>query len=419
MLNALWTYCRTYKALPARCWRGIVFALAESTLTKIFYFLTLYFVHDLQMDVASAGLLISFYGVGAIVGGYVAGHLAQFVAAQRICLMSMLLQAACYLVLVKVTQFVPLAITLFCLGVASYGFITANHLSVLTASSHDARLKVKVINLLSTASNLGSGFAGLVLGCILFVGFPCLFVITSCLLLLLAMLWIVTASPVNTCASLSHSGGGRDTSSANVVAIRYSQPVILITLIAVFFVGMVVSQLGTTYPLFIREAFPQMGVKAVSILFALNALLVVLLATPLGDYCQRFNKLSMMGLGGFFIGTGMFMLAFTSAYPFAIMACIVFTLGEMTFFGFAQYVCFHAEQGNGKGLGLFRAVYATSRMAGPMLGGFFYHTANGKAVWYGCGVIAVSCLLAVLWSAFKRTRVCVDKVCQEGVISAV
>lgn len=113
------TYFKNYTSLPGLCWLGIGLSLIESTLMGVFYFLSLYFVNVLHFSVASAGNIISCYGLGAIAGGYCSGKLSDKTFSTFVSIGSMFIQAFCYLALIKLRQFSFLVADIFILGFAT------------------------------------------------------------------------------------------------------------------------------------------------------------------------------------------------------------------------------------------------------------------------------------------------------------
>lgn len=106
----------------------------------------------------------------------------------------------------------------------------------------------------------------------------------------------------------------------------------------------------------------------------------------------------MTGIGAFLMGFGMFMLSFSVTFTLAILACIIYTIGEMLFFSIAQLLCYQSggEKKKGQSIGLFRTIFAASVFIGPTLGGYIYHRFGGNYVWYLCGFIGVACLISCL-----------------------
>jgi len=380
-------YLRSYQGLSPSCWSGIFLSLIESTLAGTFYFLSVYFVNELHFSVAQAGMLISCFGMGAIIGGFASGKLSDRFSPAIVSASSLFLQGLIYLAFTRFTNAIFLAGNIFILGAATYGFITANHVWVLGLCGEREEQKLKALNLLSTASNLGLGISALLISVFYYYGFQHLFMLIGLLFLLLAC-WIMTLDKSNPVVLASST-------TAAVTGSLQKKLIVGLTLIWVFLIGGIVSQLSSTYSIYIQAAFPSLGMNAISILFTINSFLVVLFATPLGDFFGKYNKILMTGVGGFGIGFGMCMLSFSYTFSLAIAACILYTVGEIIFFCMVQFVCYQhgAEDKKGESLGLYRMVYAASRVAGPSAGGLIYNHFGGNMVWYVSGILGGLCLI--------------------------
>src|SRR3989338_8469068 len=101
-------YFKSFKGLSYSSWRGILFSLFESLLIGIFYFLSIYFVNDLHLSVLTSGFIISFYGVGAILGGYLGGYFSDKFSSDFISAAGLIVQAICYSVFIWVDSLIGL-----------------------------------------------------------------------------------------------------------------------------------------------------------------------------------------------------------------------------------------------------------------------------------------------------------------------
>jgi MFS family permease len=178
-----------------------------------------------------------------------------------------------------------------------------------------------------------------------------------------------------------------------VEAHSYNKKSVYVGLMSVLLIGAVVAQFGSTYAVHIRNAFPELAVSGVSILFAVNAFFVVIFSVPLGNALKEHNKVLMVGVGALLIGAGMAMLSISSFFMMAVLACLIYTTGEIIFFSMVQLVCYQGGKKNKKGrsLGMYRTTYALSRVVGPTAGGFIYLHFSGNVLWYLCGVAGCLC----------------------------
>ncbi len=389
-------YIQSYRGLSTTCWRGLILSLLESTCVSTFYFLSIYFVNDLQMSIATAGTIISAYGFGAIAGGYVGGKLSDLSSPTKIMTMSLSIQAVCYLLFTKLHSVSLLFANVILLGMASYAFLTANYLWVLDQCRLEAE-RFKALNMLSMFSNLGFGISGMLIGAAASYGFHTIFFTTGVLLASLAVYIGFIDNKKN--QEFSHQAEESARHSVEMENRKPNHLTVIMALISVLFIGSIVAQLSSGYAIYINEIFKEMGMSAVSILFTLNALIVVFFATPIGQHINQYNKLTMLSISCFLIGFGMCMLSFSSLFSMAILACIIYTVGEIIYFSLVQLVCYEAgeKKAKGKSLGRYRVVYGASRVVGPFVGTAIYHHFSGEMLWYVCGLVGTLCMLG-FWS---------------------
>ncbi len=386
-------YFLSFSGLPRACWHGIYLSFVESALGGICFFLSLYFVNVLHINIATAGLIISAYGVGRVVGGMLGGKLSDTFSAHQVSIGSLLLQGITYLALIKIKSVFWLIITIFFLGTEAYVFITANNTWVLEQCKESEHQRLKSINLLYTASNLGIGVAALITGMFAAYSFSLVFWISGVLLIIQAILLVFEKTRTgNISKNISVNQSKEEFLEGK------NKKIIVLMLACVFLISLVVAQRSTTYLVYIHQIFTHLGYTGTSILFALNPILIVLFQTPLVTSFSEFNKILMVGIGIFLMGLGTFILAFTNTFTVAIISCIIYTVGEMISFSMAQLVIYQQmdEKKKGLGFGLYKTIYGLSTVVGPALGGAVYHQLGANMVWYLSGVIGLVCFVACI-----------------------
>lgn len=388
-------YLNHYSGLTKSCWFGIMVNFIESILIGVYYFLSLYFVNELHFNLDVSGIILSTYGIGAVLGGIFGGHLTDRFLPQTVMALCLLIQAATYLFLIKLASPIFLMLDIGMLGFATYAFLTANHVWVLNQCQNDETQRLKAINILSTVSNLGLGISALIISQGIVFGYHDIFIVTASILaavsflLLIKQLWqrqsIVTRISAMQKAKITKAE-----------PVRYSNKSVWVGLMSVLLIGSIVAQFGSTYAVHIRNTFPELAVSGVSILFAVNAFFVVIFSVPLGNALKEYNKVLMVGIGALLIGMGMAMLSISSLFIMAVLACLIYTIGEIIFFSMVQLVCYQSGKTSKKGrsLGIYRTTYALSRVVGPTAGGFIYLHFSGNVLWYLCGVTGCICFAA-------------------------
>ncbi|MBV9576868.1 MAG: MFS transporter [Gammaproteobacteria bacterium] len=389
-------YLTHYSGLNRFCWQGIILGFIEAILAAIYYFLSIYFVDVLHINISIAGMMISCYGLGTIIGGYIGGKLSDNISPQTVTMMSLLSQAITFLVLIKIVNPTWIAIDLFILGIATYSFLTSNSVFTLAHCKNSGEDKLKVINILAVASNLGMGLAALIIGELAEKNFQYIFYSSGSLLLILAI-WLMF-QPKQLIKNENQPTLNKNLLEENLsesAKINANNKGLILAFICLFFTGMIVSQLSTTYSIYLKESFPQMGMHAFSFFFFLNTCLVVIFQNSLVNQFSNYNKLIMIGVGSFLIGFGMLLLNFSFFFFIALLSCVIYSAGEMIFFSIVQLFCYQQGRDDRKGssLGAYRMVYASSRFIGPTVGGSIYYYLGRHSLWYISGLIGFVFLL--------------------------
>lgn len=388
-------YIASINHLPRECRPGIWLSFIGSTLAAVYYFLTIYFVDVLAMTTSSAGLLISSYGIGTIVGGYIGGYLSDKISPRLVSTLGLFGQSILFAALAKLKHPYSISIDLFILGIASYCFITSNYVAVLSYT-HNEKTRLASINILNMVSNLGIGIASLIIAELSVIGYVNIFYLSGSLLLALSFYsFIHMTKPIKNISHAEFEKNNKSTMTCATTSKKPNNKGIKLALACLFFTGMIVSQLSTTYSIYLKQSFPQLGIHAFSIFFTLNTVLIVLFQNILVSQFININRLVMIGIGSLLIGTGMFMLNFPYSIMFIVLSCFVYSTGEMIFFSMVQLFCYQASnhENKGSGLGTYRMIYASSRFAGPAIGGAIYHYLGSNVLWSASGIIGVTFLL--------------------------
>lgn len=403
LLNLTKKYLSSFSGLPKVCWPRILLCLVNTASGGVTFFLAFYFVKTLQINIVTAGAMISCYGLGTIFGGYVGGKLADRYSPFYISFISLICKASMFFMLIILTNPCLLTAVLFVLGLFTYILKTANNAFVLSHCKQEESERLKAINILYTASNLGIGFSAVIVSVLSPYGFKNIFTFSGLLLLSMGIY-------------LFFQHRNSDNSRHRIVEIKAKPEgesaqkdnrIVILSLSALFLIGLIIAQLGTTYPIYLHDLFPTMGLSSSGYLFIVNAVLIIFFQVPLVGYFKKHNKILMMGLGGFLYGLGMCLLSVAVYYWIAVLACLIESVGEMLFVSLAQLVCYQYadEHKKGESLGWFQSVFAASVVVGPYAGSLIYHHFGGKVIWYSSGIIGIICLLSCLIFVFKKIRV--------------
>lgn len=381
-------YVASYKGLPKFCWQGIILIAINTLTIGICFFLSIYFVTTRNFTPSLSGVFLSCYGLGTVTGGLITGKLSDRLAPRLISVGSLLMQSSAFFLLIHLHSVFLLMINLFLLGFAAYGFKISINVWVLSLCKNDTNLRYKTISISHVAANLGLGISGVLIASINTYGFEPIFYLSS-LLLLSSVLYLLLQK------NTGIDGVSPRIEHSHCNESKSSQIIVSVIIACVFLVGLIIAQLSATYPLYIQKSFPNLGIKAVSILFILDTTLIVFFQAPLTSAVNKQNKLLISGIGALLMGLGMMVLCYSSTFLLALLSCFIWTTGEMLFISTAQLLCYEqsTNQKKGHSIGLFQTAFAASNVIGPSLGSIIYQNWGGNLLWYCSMLIGTICFL--------------------------
>ncbi len=145
-------YKNAYQGIPKPVWLLSLVMLVNRSGTMVIPFLTVYLV-KLGYSLTQAGFVMTMFGAGSIVGGFVGGKLTDkygFFYTQLICLF---LNGLFFILLGFMSSLWQIAICIFILSSVGEGFRPANASAIAAFSTEENRTRSYSLNRLAT--NLG------------------------------------------------------------------------------------------------------------------------------------------------------------------------------------------------------------------------------------------------------------------------
>ncbi len=390
-------------SLPQSIWLRIVVNGFQVTASSLALFLSYYFVKELHFSLLMAGKLISLYGLGALIGGLSGPYLSPRYSARTLSLFTLGLGALALLNFLYLFSLLPLAFNVLLLGFSTYLFKTLNTDQILKQCNNASTEKSKVLRLLYLSSNLGIGLAMLLVSLFYANGFEHLFALAFAFVAVpsLCLCW---------CEKKSTAAAPSELEDSSLVKRNSPSKFLLgINLAILFLGGLIFSQLGSTYALYLSEKFPDFGIHAMSILTVMNLLLIFFMRMPLLGSFHRINAHLLAGIGGLILGLGFLWVSLSSVFSLAMLGCAIYSIGEILLVSMTQWICRSYEaQFQKKKTSLLTAFQFTlflSWIIGPTLGTEIYHFYGGDALWWAAAFIGGLCFALGSFAAYYSMRV--------------
>jgi MFS family permease len=249
----------------------------------------------------------------------------------------------------------------------------ANAVAITNLTTPEMRTRALALNRL--AANLGFSFGPMIGGVLATIDFRLLFLVDGLTTLAAAalLLWFFGMRPIESHAQVSMAQHLR------ISPLR--DKTFIVTLLLMLASVTVFFQLGSTYPLYLRDHY-QMSKRLIGMMFAVNTTVIVVIEMLLIDAIKHWPPLRTIGWGCCLSCLGFGLLPFGSTALFAIAAMLVVTMGEMLSFPIsAGFVANRSSRGNeGLYMGWYTLMFAAASVLGPAIGSAIYQW-NREAVW--------------------------------------
>lgn len=394
-------YRNAFSGLSREVWLLATVMLINRSGTMVIPFMTIYLTQQLGFSFGQAGLVMSCFGAGSILGTYMGGRLSDRFGYYPVMFWSLFLGGGMFLLLMWMHTLLQFCVTIFFLSMIADAFRPAN-MSSVGAYSRPENL-TRSISLIRLAVNLGFT-VGPAIGGVLAasLGYNWLFVVDglTCMSAALFFRYYLKPKPKLVVAE------EQEIVPVDPVRSPYRDKQFLIFVGLMLLTAVAFMQLFTTLPVFLKEEYG-LSESLVGGLLALNGLLIAATEMPLIYSIEgRFRRMALIRLGAILIGLSYLVLNLGHWVVLLFVSIFAITVGEMTNFPFSN--SFAVDRSNASNRGQYMALYSMSfslaHVIAPTLGmqlaghfGFF-------TLWMTMGGLCGVTVLGYWWLGEKLAR---------------
>jgi predicted MFS family arabinose efflux permease len=374
-------YKEAYRGVPREAW---ILALADFINRcgfMVLVFLNLYLTKHLSFSLLQAGKVLSAFGLGSIIGGYLGGHFCDRIGIRRIQLGSLILSGLTLIVAGYAATFWPVLILLFVYGIVSAAIFPAND-TAMTRFCSGGNL-TRGFALRRLAANLGITFGPVIGGFLILVDYQLIFWVDGLTTLASAVVLAILLKPVPAGAGAAAAAGPQPGRSPWRDGPYLAFLGLMLILMVVF------SQLFSTFNLYLNSAYG-LSENRIGPLWAVNTVMIVLIEMVLINALRKKSETRLVALGGALIGIGFALLPFGRGFVYAALTVAVWTMGEILSMPFASTIA--AARGGeaiGRYMGLYSLMFSTGMFIAPYAGNGLYAKIGGDAFWPVAGAVGV------------------------------
>ncbi|CAN5446425.1 MFS transporter [soil metagenome] len=274
MINLFSLYRQAFSNLQRNIWILAIVMFINRSGSMVLLFTSLYMTRELHFTIAQAGIVMSCYGIGSVLGSYVGGWLADRKSYFDIMITSLISSGLILLFLLVVKSIAGIAAIIFLYALTADVFRPANSKAIAIFS--DAATRTRSVSLVRLAVNLGFSVGPAIGGFIaVYLGYKWLFAIDATTTLLAAGILFLNL-PKQKASTISKQNAVLDNSKTS--AYRDFRYLFFIFFVALY--GTSFFQIFASIPQYFSNVC-HYSEDTIGLLLALNGLLVVLIEMPL------------------------------------------------------------------------------------------------------------------------------------------
>jgi predicted MFS family arabinose efflux permease len=365
MYKLLNLYKESFSNLDKNVWILSVSMFINRSGSMVLLFTSLYLTNVLNFSFAEVGFIMSFYGIGSVLGSYIGGWLTDRKNYFDIMVISLLSSGLILLLMTVASSMISLVIIIFSYALFADSFRPANSTAIAVYSNSDNR--TRSVSLVRLAINLGFSVGPAIGGFIaLYFGYKLLFIIDACTSFAAAgMLYLFLPRQI----VLKNRSQNPVLKDSTTSAYRDYKYLIFIGLVACY--GICFFQLFASIPQFFSKICNYSEDK-IGLLLAFNGLLVVLIEMPLVLTLEKYkHKFRFIILGCLCIPLALLFLIFGKGYLFfALIYTFIITMSEIFAMPFMMNYALSKplKERQGQYSALYSMAFGVANIAAPSIG---------------------------------------------------
>jgi predicted MFS family arabinose efflux permease len=388
-------YKKSYSGVDREIWMLALISFVNRVGSMVLPFLTIYLSSVKNYSLSLTGLVMMGYGVGSFFGNWAGGILCDRIGPFRLQLLSLVSSGLALYVLLYLDSPLSIATGLFCCSFLADSFRPANMASVAALSSEQSR--TKAVGVTRLAFNLGFS-AGPALGGIIAVnlGYNWLFIIDGSTCILAGLIFFLFFR------KQIFSENRLDKKAENQTEVKphmrqlFKDRPFLVFMFIMFIYGIIFMQFFSSVPVYFKNKLLY-SEDYIGVLMALNGLLVVIIELPLIQLIEKKGQMRMMALGTLMVGIAFLLLLPGKFIIFAVLATLIFTLGEVFSLPFATTVVLNrsTDKMRARYMAFYGMTFSLCHIASPAFGMFVADNFSFTVLWILLSLMVILCSWAL------------------------
>ena len=366
-MKLLKIYIDSFKGLSTEAWMLSIVMLINRSGSMVLPFLSVYMAEKLSFSIEQTGIVLSFYGVGAVFGSFIGGYLTDKLGEYRVQVTSLFLTGPIFLLIPFFSTVTELAIIIFIQSLVSEIFRPANSVAITKYAKPENLTRAFSLNRM--AVNLGFSIGPALGGILSSISYNFLFITNFVALVLAGIFYVYFFRKRNKTINRGNVSRLKEEKTPTLKSPYLDGPFLAFCVFCTLF-SICFFQFFSTLPLFYKEV-AQLDKMEIGFLLGYSGFLIVMLEMLFVHLAEkRLTIAQTLFLGTVLCGASFAIIGFSFEVTALVLGMTILCFGEILVLPFLSTVTAIRSEGGNKGayMGLNGITFSIAFIITPLIG---------------------------------------------------
>lgn len=386
-MGLLRIYADSFKGLSKEAWMLSIVMLINRSGSMVLPFLGVYMTDQLEFSIKESGIVLSFYGVGSVIGSWMGGYFTDKFGEYRVQSTSLFLSAPLFLLIPIFTSVEGMALIILLQSIISETFRPANSVAITKYARPENLTRAFSLNRM--AINLGFSIGPALGGILSSVSYELLFITNAVGAILAGIFYVRFFRKRHKIyqKKMKEKSMVKDTLEKERSPYRDSPFLVYCLLCAIFSVCFF--QFFNTIPIFYKEV-AHLDQKSIGYILGYSGFIIVVLEMLVVNFADKYLTIAKTLLYGILMCAAAYaMLAINHHISLIMLSISILSVGEILVLPFMSTITAlrSGKTNQGAYMGLNGMTFSISFIITPLLGTSVASDLGFNTLWIGSGAV--------------------------------
>lgn len=386
-MGLLRIYADSFKGLSKEAWMLSIVMLINRSGSMVLPFLGVYMTDQLEFSIKESGIVLSFYGVGSVIGSWLGGYFTDKFGEYRVQSTSLFLSAPLFLLIPIFTSVEGMALIILLQSIISETFRPANSVAITKYARPENLTRAFSLNRM--AINLGFSIGPALGGILSSVSYELLFITNAVGAILAGIFYVSFFRKRHKIyqKKMKEKSMVKDILEKERSPYRDSPFLVYCLLCAIFSVCFF--QFFNTIPIFYKEV-AHLDQKSIGYILGYSGFIIVVLEMLVVNFADKYLTIAKTLLYGILMCAAAYaMLAINHHISLIMLSISILSVGEILVLPFMSTITAlrSGKTNQGAYMGLNGMTFSISFIITPLLGTSVASDLGFNTLWIGSGAV--------------------------------